>query len=322
MLIRIAAAPGDFRPRRVQHLADRVRGLRFRGPAPALGFGARRDLCHRRLRHSPLRRAHGAQDPAAPPRAAFHDHGRRPAGRPGEPGADRHIRAAARGASPQPAGWRRTGSACKARGTWRALSSSTRAIRPRPFSTLYLFGRGQDIGFQQAIDGSPRKRHHVRFWAKSLAQVQAGTAAAEFWLNTDRPDGEAPCCGSAPAPRTPASRSRASPSRSRTRPMPIPTPSATYIINALKQCGAVAEATLYQTGDRLITDHVNHYVTDGEIAVASWWSRRCGAATKAVGQPPPLLSTSGRPSQAFARVMRASRCAAFCVGSQRHAAWQ
>ena len=32
-----------------------------------------------------------------------------------------------------------------------------------PFSTLYLFGRGQDIGFQKAIDGSPRKRHHIRF---------------------------------------------------------------------------------------------------------------------------------------------------------------
>src|SRR5262249_7336699 len=37
-----------------------------------------------------------------------------------------------------------------------------------PFSTLYLFGRGQDIGFQRAIDNSPRKRHHIRFWALSL----------------------------------------------------------------------------------------------------------------------------------------------------------
>ena len=27
-----------------------------------------------------------------------------------------------------------------------------------PFSTLYLYGRGQDIGFQKAIDNSPRKR--------------------------------------------------------------------------------------------------------------------------------------------------------------------
>jgi hypothetical protein len=32
-----------------------------------------------------------------------------------------------------------------------------------PFSTLFLFGRGQDIGFQKAIDNSPRKRHHIRF---------------------------------------------------------------------------------------------------------------------------------------------------------------
>ena len=41
-----------------------------------------------------------------------------------------------------------------------------------PFSTLYLFGRGQDIGFQRAIDNSPRKRHHIRFWA--LSQKRAG----------------------------------------------------------------------------------------------------------------------------------------------------
>src|SRR5947208_4211382 len=55
-----------------------------------------------------------------------------------------------------------------------------------PFSTLYLFGRGQDIGFQRAIDSSPRKRHHVRFWALSLTRADTiGTAA--FWLNTDRP---------------------------------------------------------------------------------------------------------------------------------------
>ena len=36
-----------------------------------------------------------------------------------------------------------------------------------PFSTLYLFGRGQDIGFQKAIDDSLRKRRHIRFWALS-----------------------------------------------------------------------------------------------------------------------------------------------------------
>ena len=35
-----------------------------------------------------------------------------------------------------------------------------------PFSSLYLFGRKFDIGFQMPIEGkaSPRHRHHVRFW--------------------------------------------------------------------------------------------------------------------------------------------------------------
>src|SRR5277367_2441771 len=56
-----------------------------------------------------------------------------------------------------------------------------------PFSTLYLFGRGQDIGFQKAIDNSPRKRHHIRFWALSLARAQDTWGAAGFWLNTARP---------------------------------------------------------------------------------------------------------------------------------------
>jgi hypothetical protein len=56
-----------------------------------------------------------------------------------------------------------------------------------PFSTLYLFGRGQDTGFQKAIDNSPRKRHHIRFWALSLAHAEDAVGTARFWLNADRP---------------------------------------------------------------------------------------------------------------------------------------
>src|SRR6516162_288463 len=56
-----------------------------------------------------------------------------------------------------------------------------------PFSTLYLFGRGQDIGFQRAIDNSPRKRHHIRFWALRLAHAESTLGNASFWLNADRP---------------------------------------------------------------------------------------------------------------------------------------
>ena len=59
-----------------------------------------------------------------------------------------------------------------------------------PFSTLFLFGRGQDVGFQKAIDMSPRKRHHVRFWSLSLEQTEETSGKPEFWLNTDRPANE------------------------------------------------------------------------------------------------------------------------------------
>ena len=76
------------------------------------------------------------------------------------------------------------------------LTSSWRMVRAfvfnspyatAPFSTLYLFGRGQDIGFQKAIDNSPRKRHHIRFWASSLTRAEATWEQPSFWLNTDRP---------------------------------------------------------------------------------------------------------------------------------------
>ena len=56
-----------------------------------------------------------------------------------------------------------------------------------PFSTLYLFGRGQDIGFQKAIDNSPRKRHHIRFWGQSPTHVTQSLGTMSFWLNTERP---------------------------------------------------------------------------------------------------------------------------------------
>ena len=80
------------------------------------------------------------------------------------------------------------------------LASSWRMIRAfvfnspyptAPFSTLYLYGRGQDIGFQKAIDNSPRKRHHIRFWALSLARAEATVGTTSFWLNTDRPPDKA-----------------------------------------------------------------------------------------------------------------------------------
>ena len=56
-----------------------------------------------------------------------------------------------------------------------------------PFSTLYLFGLAKTSDFQKAIDNSPRKRHHIRFWALSITRAEDTWGAASFWLNTDRP---------------------------------------------------------------------------------------------------------------------------------------
>jgi hypothetical protein len=33
-----------------------------------------------------------------------------------------------------------------------------------PVSNLYLYGRKQDLAFEKIVDGSPKERHHVRFW--------------------------------------------------------------------------------------------------------------------------------------------------------------
>ena len=41
-----------------------------------------------------------------------------------------------------------------------------------PVSSLYLFGRKQDVAFEIPVEGSPGKRHHVRFWATTFEEEQ------------------------------------------------------------------------------------------------------------------------------------------------------
>jgi len=137
-----------------------------------------------------------------------------------------------------------------------------------PFSTLYLFGRGQDIGFQKAIDDSPRKRHHVRFWALSLAYARATVGTSGFWLNTDRPpeDERVLWVGA-------GTRDTGFGLTKLTFQITHATDSDTnaerdFIMGELKKSGVVGDVTSYRTGDQLITEHVNRYVTDGDVAVA------------------------------------------------------
>lgn len=137
-----------------------------------------------------------------------------------------------------------------------------------PFSTLYLFGRSQDIGFQKAIADSPRKRHHVRFWAQNPDEAQADIGSPSFWLNNTRPpDEEHVLWVGAGTKDTGFSLTRM------TFQVTHATDSDTnaerdYIINELSRCGVIGNVTNYKTGDLLATKHVNHYITDGDVAVA------------------------------------------------------
>lgn len=42
-----------------------------------------------------------------------------------------------------------------------------RPFNAAPVSSLYLFGRKEDLAFEQPVGDSPRQRHHVRFWKSS-----------------------------------------------------------------------------------------------------------------------------------------------------------
>lgn len=41
-----------------------------------------------------------------------------------------------------------------------------------PVSSLYLWGRKEDLAFEQAVGHDPRRRHHVRFWRSEGADAQ------------------------------------------------------------------------------------------------------------------------------------------------------
>ena len=158
------------------------------------------------------------------------------------------------------------------------LASSWRMVRAfvlnrpyptAPFSTLYLFGRGQDIGFQQAIDNSPRKRHHVRFWAMSVARAQQTVGTPGLWLNADRPpDDERVLWVGAGTRDTGFSLTRL------TFQVTHATDADTnaerdYIVAELTRNRVIGDVTSYRSGDDVGTSRVNRYIADGDVAVAT-----------------------------------------------------
>jgi hypothetical protein len=62
---------------------------------------------------------------------------------------------------------------------WRSdlkIAADTVLSRPytaAPVSNLYLFGRKEDLAFEQPVGVNPRQRHHVRFWKSTQLDDQA-----------------------------------------------------------------------------------------------------------------------------------------------------
>ncbi|MBA4131859.1 MAG: hypothetical protein C0519_10590 [Hyphomicrobium sp.] len=64
-----------------------------------------------------------------------------------------------------------------------------------PVSTLLLFGRSQDLAFEQTAAASPRERHHVRFWRApkddaSGAPIWIGAASYDRSVGLSRDTGQ------------------------------------------------------------------------------------------------------------------------------------
>jgi hypothetical protein len=155
--------------------------------------------------------------------------------------------------------------------SWRMLRAFVfnKAYPTAPFSTLYLFGRGQDIGFQKSIDNSPRKRHHVRFWALSLDWAQDTVGTASFWTNTELPPSDARAVWIGAGTRdTGLSLTRL------TFQITHATDSDTnlerdFIITELANHRVIQDVTFHQAGQQLPGERVNRYVTDGRVTLAN-----------------------------------------------------
>lgn len=70
-----------------------------------------------------------------------------------------------------------------AHSAWKIIISTLmrRSYNNAPVSSLFLFGRRQDFAYQQEVDGSPGKRHHVRFWRCPKGWLLPGGHAVD-WL--------------------------------------------------------------------------------------------------------------------------------------------
>jgi hypothetical protein len=153
---------------------------------------------------------------------------------------------------------------------WRMATAFVlnRSYPTAPFSTLYLFGRGQDVGFQQAIDNSPRKRHHVRFWGRPVDHAEQTLDSPGFWFNSDQPaENDRAMWVGAGTKDIGLSLTRLSFEITHATDADT-NRERDWVVAELVRHGVVTDVRSHLAGERLTIGPVNRYVTDGMVAVA------------------------------------------------------
>ncbi|MGW9822304.1 LssY-like putative type I secretion system component LssY [Methylorubrum extorquens] len=137
-----------------------------------------------------------------------------------------------------------------------------------PFSTLYLFDRGQDVGFQRCIDDSPRRRHHVRFWGLSMERAEETLDTAAFWLASSRPAASERAMWVGAATKD-VGLSLTHLSFQITHATDVDTDAErAFLVQELTEHGVIGPVRYHRPGERLTVGKVNRYVSDGLVAVA------------------------------------------------------
>ncbi len=67
-----------------------------------------------------------------------------------------------------------------------ASSALSRVYRHAPVSTMYLFGRKQDIAFEIPVENKVGQRHHVRFWATTYEKKKRLSVHSVAWHHRRR----------------------------------------------------------------------------------------------------------------------------------------
>ena len=138
-----------------------------------------------------------------------------------------------------------------------------RPYNQAPFKRLFLFGRKQDVGFQQPVNNNPRNRHHIRFWATNVENL-IDPMDIKFWSKKQKIDRlKATVWVGAGSQDVGFSITKFTYQLSH-KVDPKVDKERDYILESLKSAKCIGEVGFYEAGKF----RVGKYVSDGKIAVA------------------------------------------------------